>query len=125
VQYLCLVYHDEKFLNALPKSEYDTLVDESMDLRESLGKSGHLIAAEALQPVQSATSIQVRKGKVSMTDGPFAETKEQLGGFFLINAKDLNEAIHVASKIPGARIGTIEVRPIRDLIHSRGVNEFK
>ncbi len=123
MQYLCLVYHEERILNALAKSEYETLVDESLDLREALGKNGHLIAAEALQPVQSATSIRVRKGTVSMTDGPFAETKEQLGGFFLINAKDLNDAIHVASKIPGGRIGTVEIRPIRELTHSRDVSE--
>jgi len=123
MKYLCLVYHEEKILNELPQSEYETLVDESLDLRETLRESGHLIDAEALQAVQSAASIRVRNGKVSMTDGPFAETKEQLGGFFLINAKDLNEAIHVASKIPGARFGTVEIRPIRALIRSRGVNE--
>jgi hypothetical protein len=119
MKYLCLVYHEEKVLSTLPKSEYDVLVDESLDLREELGKNGHLIAAEALEPVESATSVRLRKGKVSITDGPFAETKEQLGGFFLINAKDLNEAIHMASKIPGARIGTVEIRPLRGLTHSR------
>src|SRR5207237_7631886 len=77
--------------------------------------SGLLIAAEALQPVETATTVRVRNGKVSITDGPFAETKEQLAGFYLIDARDLNDAIHVASKIPPAREGAIEVRPVREL----------
>ena len=78
-------------------------------------KNGVLIAAEALQPVETATTVRVRNGRVSITDGPFAETKEQLAGFYLIEAKDLNDAIHVAAKIPPAREGSVEVRPVRDL----------
>jgi hypothetical protein len=115
MKYLCLVYHEEAKLNALPGSEYDALATESLALVEELRTSGHHIAANALQAVDTATTLRVRKGKVSMTDGPFAETKEQLGGFFLVEARDLNEAIRIASKIPGARIGSIEVRPVKEL----------
>jgi len=77
-------------------------------------KSGHYVGGEALQPVSTATSVRVRGGKMSTTDGPFAETKEQLGGYYLINAKDLNDALQIASKIPGAKTGTVEVRPIQE-----------
>ncbi|MGQ0657888.1 MAG: YciI family protein [Chromatiales bacterium] len=108
MKYLCLVYSEEKKLDTMPDSEclaYDEL----------LRKSGHCIASEALQPVQTATTVRVRNGKVSVTDGPFAETKEQLAGFYLIDARDLNEAIQIASKIPPARVGSVEVRPIREL----------
>ena len=79
---------------------------------EDIRKSGKYVAGEALQPVQTATTVRVRNGKLSTTDGPFAETKEQLGGFYLIEARDLNDAIQVAARIPSARIGSIEVRPV-------------
>jgi len=79
---------------------------------ESVRKNGHWIAAERLQPVQTATTVRIRNGKLSTTDGPYAETKEQLGGFYLINAKDLNDALQVASRIPSAKWGSVEVRPI-------------
>jgi hypothetical protein len=115
MKYLCLVYHDEAKLDALPRSEYDSLVTDSLALVEELRTSGQHIAADALQAVDTATTLRVRNGKVSMTDGPFAETKEQLGGFFLVEARDLNEAIGIASRIPGARIGSVEVRPIKVL----------
>ncbi len=82
---------------------------------DALRKAGHLVVAHALQPVEAATTVRVRNGKLSTTDGPFAETKEQLGGFILIEARDLNEAIQVAAKIPLARRGSIEVRPIREI----------
>ena len=108
MKYLCLVYLDERKLEAVSDSECMTYSD-------ALGKSGHRVAAEALQSVQTATTVRVRNGKVSMTDGPFAETKEQLAGFYLIDAKDLNEAIQLASKIPPARVGSVEVRPVREL----------
>jgi hypothetical protein len=81
---------------------------------ERIRTSGHFLGGEALQPIQTATTVRVRNGKVSTTDGPFAETKEQLGGFYLINARDLNDAIQVASKIPSALLGSVEVRPIRE-----------
>src|SRR5438552_2964051 len=112
MKYLCLVFNEEKKLEAMSKSEWDALVAEHLAYDEVLRKSGHFIVAEALQPVQTATTVRVRNGKLSVTDGPYVETKEQLGGFFLINARDLNEAIQVASKIPSARLGSIEVRPI-------------
>jgi hypothetical protein len=115
MRYLCLVYIEEKKLDGLSKPEYDALVGEALAYDEELRKSGHYIASDALQPVQTATTIRVRNGKVFTTDGPFAETKEQLGGFILIDARDLNDAIRVASKIPPARLGCIEVRPILEL----------
>ena len=113
MEYLCLVYHDEKQLDALPASEYDALVGDTLAYDEELRQSGHFIAANVLQYVHTATTIRARNGRVSITDGPFAETKEQLGGFILIEARDLNEAIRVASQMPPARLGSIEVRPIR------------
>jgi hypothetical protein len=112
MKYLCLAYEEEKKLNALSKDEWGALRDETLAYVEELRKDGCLIAAEPLQSVRTAATVRVRDGKVSRTDGPFAETKEQLGGFFLINARNLNEAIAVASKWPSARLGSIEVRPI-------------
>jgi hypothetical protein len=108
MKYLCLVYLEEEKLHAISDSE-------CFACGTSLRKKGVLIAAEALQPVESATTVRLRHGKVSITDGPFAETKEQLAGFYLIDANDLNDAIEVASKIPPAREGSIEVRPVREL----------
>src|SRR6266478_9549790 len=108
MKYLCLVYLDEKKLDAVPDSECKACGD-------GLRKSGHHIAAEALQSVDTATTVRVRNGKISVTDGPFAETKEQLAGFYLIDAKDLNEAIQLAAAIPPAKVGSIEVRPIRPI----------
>ncbi len=118
MKYICLIYFDEKKLEAMSKSELDAFMEECLVCDVQLKKSGHAVAAEALEPVQSATTVQVRKGRVSIMDGPFAETKEQLGGFVLINARDLNEAIQVASKIPPARFGSIEVRPISESNHT-------
>ncbi|MGH6946526.1 MAG: YciI family protein [Kiloniellales bacterium] len=115
MKYLCLVYFEEKNLDSLPKGAFDALVGECIGCDEALRQSGHSIAAEALQPVRTATTVRVRDGKVTATDGPFAETKEQLGGFYLIEARDLNEALEAAAKIPGGRLGCIEVRPIWDL----------
>jgi hypothetical protein len=115
MKYLCLVYDDERNLDAMSDGELEGLVAQCLAVDEEFRKSGQVIASEALQPVQTATTVRVRNGKVSTVDGPFAETKEQLGGFFLIDAKDLDEAIQVAAKIPSARLGSIEVRPIWDL----------
>jgi hypothetical protein len=114
MRYLCLIYDEEKKLSGMSKSEGDALMGEYFAFTESIKKSGNYLAGEALQPVHTATSVRIRNGKVSTTDGPFAETKEQLGGYYLINAKDLNQAIEIASKIPSARIGTVEVRPIME-----------
>jgi hypothetical protein len=108
LKYLCLVYLEEQKLRAVTDTECATCGTGFRD-------SGVLIAAEALQPVESATTVRVRNGKVSITDGPFAETKEQLAGFYLVEARDLNDAILIAAKIPPAREGSIEVRPVRDL----------
>jgi hypothetical protein len=106
---------DEKKLDAQSDGESETLDAESLAYDEVLRKNGHFIAAQALESVHAATTVRVRSGKVSVTDGPFAETNEQVGGFILIDAKDLNEAIQVASKIPSAFLGGIEVRPIKEL----------
>ena len=108
MKYLCLVYLDEKRLDELPDADcvaYDA----------SIRASGHCIASEALQSVQTATTVRVRNGRLTVTDGPFAETKEQLAGFYMIEARDLNEAIQIAAKIPPARVGSVEVRPIRPI----------
>ena len=115
MKYLCLIYFEEKHLEAMPESERNVIAAECLAYEDELKDCGQFVAAEALEPVQTATTVQVRGGKVSMTDGPFAETKEQLGGFFLIDARDLNDAIRVASKLPQAPLGSIEVRPIREL----------
>jgi hypothetical protein len=115
MKYLCLVYYDEKDLDAMPADEFAAFSEEHVVLDEDLRRTGHSIVAEALQPVHTATTLRVRNGKLSTTDGPFAETKEQLGGFYLIEARDLNDAIQAAARIPAARVGSIEVRPIWDL----------
>jgi len=112
MKYLCLIYSDEKGLDARPETEWGGRVSECLAAHEELSKSGHVIASEALQPVHTATTVRVRNGRLSTTDGPFAETKEPLGGFYLIEARDLNEAIQVAARIPAARWGSVEVRPI-------------
>src|SRR5262245_31262596 len=114
MKYLCLIYHQEAEVDALPASEYDAIVSEVLDYREELQRSGHYIVSSPLQSVQTAATIRVRNGKLSITDGPFAETKEQLGGFYLIEARDLNDAIRLASRMPPARIGCIEVRPLKE-----------
>ena len=113
MKYLCLIYDDESKWGTMPKEQADAMMGEYFAFTEGVKKSGHYIGGEALQPTQTATSVRVRQGKVSTTDGPFAETKEALGGYYLINAKDLNDAIQVAAKIPSARIGTVEIRPIQ------------
>ena len=118
MKYLCLAYEEEKTLNALSRSEWDALRAETLSYVEELRKKGHLVAAEALQSVRTSTTVRVRGGKTSLTDGPFAETKEQLGGFFLINARDLNEAIQVAARWPSARLGSIEVRPVEEALRA-------
>ncbi|BDI34546.1 hypothetical protein CCAX7_65970 [Capsulimonas corticalis] len=115
MKYLCLVYHEEGSLEALTQAEYDALVDDALAYKAELESTGRGLSANALQSVKTATSIRVRHGSVSITDGPFVETKEQLGGYYLIEATDLNDAIRLASKIPSARIGGVEVRPVNEL----------
>jgi hypothetical protein len=112
MRYVCLIYDDEKNWEKLPKTDADAMMGEYFAFTNDIKQNGHYHAGEALQPVATATTVRVRNGKTSTTDGPFAETKEQLGGFYLISARDLNEAIQIASRIPSARIGSIEVRPV-------------
>ena len=114
MKYLCLAYEEEQKLNALSKAEWDALRNETLAYVEQIAKKGYLISAEPLKSVRTARTVRVRNGKISITDGPFAETKEILGGFFLINAADLNEALQIAANWPSARLGSIEVRPIEE-----------
>lgn len=114
MKYLCLAYEEEKKLNDLSRGEWDALRGETLAYVEILRKSGHLLVTNALQSARTAATVRVRSGAVSVIDGPYAETKEQLGGFFLIEARDLDEAIDVASRWPSARLGSIEVRPIEE-----------
>ncbi|MGH9382414.1 MAG: YciI family protein [Thermoanaerobaculia bacterium] len=112
MKYACLVYCDENDLYSLPDSPTDA---ECLACADGLRASGHMLGGEALEPVRSATTVRLRNGQMSVTDGPFAETKEQLAGFYLIDADGLEEAIRIAAKIPPARVGSIEVRPVREL----------
>ena len=112
MKYLCLVYFDPALLSAMSPSERARLDNDSMDYDEELAARGQLVVAEALQPPKTAKVVQTRGGKLSQTDGPFVETKEQLGGFILVDVPDLNAAIQVAARIPLAKYGAIEVRPI-------------
>jgi hypothetical protein len=120
VKYLCLAYEDENTLNRMSRGDWNELRDETLAYLEDLRKRGHIISAEALQSVQTAATVRVRNGNLSVTDGPFAETRETLGGFFLIQARDLNEAIQVAARWPSARFGSIEVRPIEEELRPGG-----
>ena len=108
MKYLCLVYLDENRLDELPD-------EDCVAYDREIRKSGYCLASEALQSVQSATTVRMRNDKLSVTDGPFAETKEQLAGFYMIDARDLNEAIQIASRIPPARVGCVEIRPVRPI----------
>ena len=113
MKFLCLICA-EKVMEQLPARDAESHFDEYAEFTRNIRGSGHFVDCNRLQPPGAATTVRVRGGKVSMTDGPFAETKEQLGGYYVIEARDLNEAIHVASKIPGARIGCVEVRPVAE-----------
>jgi hypothetical protein len=119
MQYLCLVYADEARVNGMSQQEIDALIDETAANNEELRASGQLILAQALEQVDAAMTVRVRDGRLSVTDGPFAETNEQLGGFVLIEARDLNEALKIAGRIPSARLGSVEVRPVIDLSRER------
>ena len=123
MKYLCLIYDEERKMGSMSKSESDAFMGEYFAFTEGIRKSGHYVGGEALQPIQTATTVRVRNGKLSTTDGPFAETKEQLGGFYMIEARDLNDAIQLASKIPSARLGSIEVRPVVDFSRERQERE--
>lgn len=112
MKYLCLIYDDEQQWAQMPKDETDTMMGEYFAFTDEIRGSGRYIAGEALQPVSTATTVRIRNGRVSTTDGPFAETKEQLGGFYLVEAADLDEAVAIAARIPSARLGCVEVRPL-------------
>jgi len=116
MKFLCMAYEQEDTLNALSQAEWEGLRGETLAYVEVLRKSGHLLVTHALQSVRTAATVRVRKGGMSVTDGPFAETKETLGGFFLIEARDLDEAVRIAGRWPSARIGSIEVRPIEEAL---------
>ena len=112
MKYLCLVYDDEALFDALPKDQFDSVLGEYFAVDHDLRRRDQMLGGEALQPASTATLLRVRDGRVSLTDGPYMETKEQLGGFMLIEARDLDEAVTVMARIPRARMGCIEVRPI-------------
>ena len=115
MKYLCLIYDDERTWATMPKAESDAYMGEYFAFTEGIRESGQYVAGEALQPVQTATTVRIRDGKLSTTDGPFAETKEQLGGYYVFDCADLDEALQWAAKIPSAKIGSIEVRPIMNV----------
>lgn len=115
MKYLCLIYEQESLWQTMPKAEGEKIMGEYYAFTESIQKSGQLLGGNPLLPTPTATTVRVRNGQTSTTDGPFAETKEQLGGYYLIEARDLNDAILVAAKIPAARSGSIEIRPVREL----------
>jgi hypothetical protein len=119
MKFMFTIYHEEKVLDAMAENELQALVDSAIEYAEEIRQSGHYIASDALQRTGTARTIRVRAGKVSTTVGPFVETKEQLGGFFLIEAKNMDEACAVAARFPPARVAVIEVRPVQELTHSR------
>ncbi len=119
MRFMFTIYHDENVLDAMPEQEMQALVDAAIEYADEIRRSGHYVVSNALQRTTTARTIRVRAGKASTTGGPFAETKEQLGGFFVIEAKDIDEACAIAARFPPARVGVIEVRPVQELKHSR------
>ncbi len=113
MKYICLIYGEEEKIGAMAD-------DECMEIDAAMRRSGQCLASEALQRVKSAKTVRVRNGKSLVSDGPFAETKEQLAGFYLIDAQDMDAALTIASQIPPAQVGCIEVRPVRELVNTRG-----
>lgn len=116
MKYLCLIHMSEEELDAMPAPELNALNAKHLDFNDGLRSSGHFVEAEALEPAKTAACVRVRGGKVSITDGPFAESKELVAGFYLIDARDMDEALSIASKIPSAFMATVEVRPTRQLV---------
>lgn len=116
MRYLCLIYHDQNTLDALPAAEMNELNARHLAYNEELLQGGRFIEAEALEPAATSTCVRVRNGRVNLTDGPYAETKEMVAGFYLVEARDLNEAIQIAANLPSAHLGIVEVRPCRDLV---------
>jgi hypothetical protein len=115
MKYMLLVHHDEESFRKRPDAERQHMLQESVQLAQQLHVSGHYLGAAPLHPTSETTCVRVRDGKPIVTDGPFAETREQLGGYFLIEAESLDEAIGIAARIPGARVGTVEIRPVTEV----------
>jgi|SRR5262245_11158368 len=115
MKYLCLIHFEEKEYDGLPKAEVDACRQASLAYVDALEKRGHLVATNALQRVRTATSLRLRNGKMSITDGPFAETKEQLGGFILLEARDMDQAVELIAEFPLARLSSVEIRPTWEL----------
>lgn len=115
MKYIALVYYREQIMNDMSQKEWDALNQECIAGVERLAAEGKMLDGAPLLPVDTATTVRVREGRTTTTDGPFAETREQLAGFYLLDARDLNEAIQLAGRIPTARYGSIEVRPVREL----------
>jgi hypothetical protein len=115
MKYILLVHHSEEVLGELGETRLEQMRAESVELANQIHSKGQYVDAAPLHPTSTATCVRVREGKRLVTDGPFAETREQLGGYFLINARDLDEAIDIGGQIPGARIGTVEIRPVIEL----------
>ena len=116
MKYLALVYYNEKIMQEMSQTEWDSLNRQCIGCVEDLSASGHFITGAPLLSTETATTVRVRNGKTLITDGPFAETKEQLAGFYMLEARDMNEALRLAEKIPPARYGSVEIRPVRELM---------
>lgn len=119
MKYILLVHHSEQVLGNLSETELQQMRAESVQLANQINSDGQYLDAAPLQPISTATCVRVRDGKRIVTDGPFAETREQLGGYFFIDATDLDQALDIAARIPGARIGTVEIRPVMEIRGSK------
>lgn len=115
MKYLCLVYYDEATVGQMSPEDWLALNHECVRYGDAIADTGHRLGGAALEPTRTAVTVRVRNGQAAVTDGPFAETREQLAGFYLIDARDLDDAVQVAARIPPARLGSIEIRPVRDL----------
>ena len=115
MKFMLIVHHDEEAFQKIEKDKRQQMLAESVELTHQLHAAGQYLSASPLQPVATAVMVRVREGKPLVTDGPFIETHEQIAGYFLVNAQDLNEAIRIATRVPGARIGTVEVRPLIEI----------
>jgi len=115
MKYLALVYYNEQIMTEMSQQEWDALNRDCMACVQDLTASGHFLDGAPLKSTETSTTVRVRDGKALITDGPFAETKEQLAGFYMLEARDMNEALRLAEKIPPARFGSVEIRPVRDL----------
>ena len=123
MRYLCLIYQDESLWETMPKTEADGIDNDYFAFTDAITKSGQYISGNPLQPTRTATTVRVRNGRISISDGPFMETREQLGGYFLVEARDLDDALRLASGIPGVRRGSVEVRPIMEVGEPRAAND--